>query len=138
MTVSNINVQEHTYSNFYHDTIGIYDSGRTPKISAAVTNSVHSFFKCSSDSLRFDIINLLAQPNAYDCGIYAIAYATELAYGSDPAKCLWNSEAMRLHLLTCLENNKLTRFPTIGARKIRLGSRVRKSVLFNIYCVCNF
>ena len=33
----------------------------------------------------FDIVNVEGQPNAHDCWVYAIAYATELANGFNPA-----------------------------------------------------
>ena len=32
--------------------------------------------------IRFDIMNVSPQTNSQDCGVYAIAYATELAHGA--------------------------------------------------------
>ena len=32
-------------------------------------------------------MNVVAQPNSYDCGVYALACATELAHGFDPVVC---------------------------------------------------
>ena len=58
-------------------------------------------------SLRFDFMNIQQQTNAYDCGIYAIACATELALGFDPVLCSWDCEHMREHLLNCLERGKM-------------------------------
>ena len=34
-------------------------------------------------TVRF--MNMKKQQGSYDCGIYAIAYATDLVYGQDPA-----------------------------------------------------
>ena len=31
------------------------------------------------------LMNMKKQQGSYDCGIYAIAYATALVYGQDPA-----------------------------------------------------
>ena len=49
-----------------------------------------------------------------DCGLYAITYATYLAYGKDP-QCLtthyFKQELMRYHLVKCLEQGHLTEFP---------------------------
>ena len=42
---------------------------------------------------------------------------------------------MRRHLLLCLESGELTRFPTIGERRIRFGTRVRKSFNYSIFSI---
>ena len=46
-----------------------------------------------------------------DCGLFAIAYATELAHGGDPAKVVYSQGEMRSHFIKCLENGILTPFP---------------------------
>ena len=49
-----------------------------------------------------------------DCSLYAIAYATHLAYGRDPYKLTtlhFNHELMRRHLVKYLEQGHLTEFP---------------------------
>jgi len=46
-----------------------------------------------------------------DCGVFAIAYCTSLAFGKDPCKQKFVQEKMRYHLSTCLKNNRLTVFP---------------------------
>ena len=38
------------------------------------------FLKCEAAFLNFDIVNVMEQPNTYDCGVFALANATELAY----------------------------------------------------------
>ena len=81
-------------------------------------------------------MNVIYQPNANDCGVHAIAYATELSYGADPVTCTWHVKKMRRHLLLCLESGVLTRFPKIGERRIRFGTRVRQSLTYDIFCTC--
>ena len=44
-------------------------------------------------------------------GIFALAYAMELAHGFDPSNFIFDQSKMRDHLFNCLENNRLTRFP---------------------------
>ena len=65
----------------YTDVFGIYDSGRSRYIHSEIVRSVCSFYKCPFDVLPLDIMNVVAQPNEDDCGVHAIAYATELAHG---------------------------------------------------------
>ena len=78
-------------------------------------------------------MNVEKQPNSFDCGIYALAFATELAFGQDLALCEFKAEEMRSHL--SFEKQKIERFPRRGTRTIRLGKRVRKSVSVDI-CSC--
>ena len=47
------------------------------------------------------------ETNLRDCGVLAIAFCTNLAFGKDPAK----QKRMKPHLVTCFKNNKLTVFP---------------------------
>ena len=67
-------------------------------------------------------MNVQWQRNDYDCGVFAIAYATELAHGGDPALYNWDCTSMWSHLVNCLEQRKLDSFPKSEKRKI--------------YCVC--
>ena len=120
------------------DGVCVYDSLLTTTLEERLKFDVCSFLKPSCDILEFNIMNVDGQRNFSDCGWYALAYATELAAGGDPVICLWDSEKMRSHLMVCLENKRMERFPTIGSRSIRFGTRIRKSVTERIYCVCRF
>ena len=46
-----------------------------------------------------------------DCGLYAIAYTTELAFGHDPTDFTFDQSQLRDHLLNCLTSRTITRFP---------------------------
>ena len=46
-----------------------------------------------------------------DCGVFAIATATLLAYGGNPTTATFNQQAMRLHLIKTFENSHLQTFP---------------------------
>ena len=73
---------------------------------------VCSFFKCSSDVLHFDLVNVGTQHNFYDCGVYAIANATELTLGRDLVVCRWDHGRNREHLKICLEEGVRKNFST--------------------------
>ena len=133
VTTSNVNVHG---CACYPDTVCVYDSERPSTVHPDITRIVCSFFKCQSSQLRIDIMNVFMQPNCNDCGIYAIANATELACGADPVRCNWDVHIMRQHLIQCFENEVLTEFPKIGERCVRLGTRVHKSSTFSILCIC--
>ena len=81
-------------------------------------------------------MNIQMQPNSNDCGIFALACATELVHGFDPILCNWDVPKMRQHLLTSLENGFITRFPCTKERHVPFGSRVKKFTKEVLYCTC--
>ena len=123
--------------NFLTESVQIYDSGRPSKVSMEVKKQICSFLQPKADRLSFDIINVEGQLNSYDCGVYAIAYATHIIHGLDPVKYKWNTKSMRSHLLKCLMNKKLEPFPAHPVpRKTSKLIRVLDSFPENIYCLC--
>ena len=57
-----------------------------------------------------DICHVARQDGSNDCGLFAIAYATELAHGRDPAKVVYSQKEMRSYFIKCMENGTLTPF----------------------------
>lgn len=49
------------------------------------------------------------QKGGSDCGVFAIATVTSLAYGCKPVH--FTQEQMRVHVVQCFENLSLTLFP---------------------------
>ena len=88
----------------------------------------------SSNSLKIQFSNVAMQTNSNDCGLYAIANATALAYGKDPTTQIYIPKLMRQHLFTCLENKHLTPFPTTNSKRRRQPVKAEKDV--PLYCVC--
>ena len=70
---------------------------------------------------------------AVDCGVIAIAFATDLCHGLDPVAVTYDQEKMRQHLLTCLENKKLEPFPRME-KAGKVNARVIKTI--HVYCHC--
>ena len=48
-----------------------------------------------SDTMRVEISPVQQQARSTDCGLFAIAFATDLAFGMDPAKISYQQSAMR-------------------------------------------
>jgi hypothetical protein len=51
------------------------------------------------------------QNNGSDCGVFAIAFATSLALGTDPRYITFDVPRMRPHLTACLKDGKISMFP---------------------------
>ena len=58
-----------------------------------------------------NLVNIQRQPNASDCGVFAVDVATELVHGKDPVLSFWDVSRMRGHLAKCLEDKKIDCFP---------------------------
>ena len=113
--MSNINIC--SPGGYHVDTVGVYDSVRPHSI-GLLKKMVCSFFKCTSDTIHFTLVNVETQPNSYDCGVISIANAAELVFGGDPAIRRWDYSRIREHLKDCLEKGVMKRFPTVGKRRV--------------------
>ncbi len=121
---------KHGSNNVY-----IYDSLTSKPPRYSLINTTCSFFKCEWDSIHFDVVNVQRQSNHYDCGLFAIAYAVELAHGKDPAKYDWDSSLFRKDLISCFKK-KIDCFPKSKTRTVRLGQRILKSKKIHLFCEC--
>ena len=52
------------------------------------------------------------QLNAFDCGVFAVAFATDLVYGKDPAVQYYDTIKIRNDFLHSLQSRVTTPFPT--------------------------
>ena len=84
-------------------------------------------------AITVKFVDMKKQEGSYDCGIYAIAYATALAYGHDPAGHHYDQEKMRTHLRSCLLARKLTVFPH---KAISPLGRFRSIEEVPVFCLC--
>ena len=78
--------------------------------------------------INLRMFNNIMQNGTSDCGLYAIAFATAVAFGDDPGSCLFHTQEMRRHLYHCLEAGKLEPFP----HKSRLGGGVKNEDNFDV------
>ncbi len=116
------------------DRVFIYDSLLSKKIDQDTIKQICSMVRPVSKSLRFEVINMMRQPNTHDCGILSIAFIIDIALGFNPAKSVWDIQNMRSHLISCLEMKKFERFLVLKARRIPFGSRVFHSHVEKINC----
>ncbi len=134
-------------ANFYrcevqksaHDVFGL---GNSHAISTVGTQNPEvqmydSVYSCCPTSCKAQFASLLAtqhtaieikhmdvqmQSGGYDCGLFAIAYATALVLGKQPGNFLFDQEKIRPHLLNCFEDGHITMFPT-GSGELEWGWR---------------
>lgn len=133
ITVSNIRPK----SDPTLDSVGIYDSNwsSTAVVAPNTMQQICSFFKSMAQSITFNMINVERQTNMSDCGVFSLAYATELAYWGDPSVVVWDSDKMRQHIIDSVKNGCVLPFPKLGKRKIGFG-RIVMSHSEPIHCLC--
>jgi hypothetical protein len=51
------------------------------------------------------------QVDVQDCGLFAIANATAIAFGRDPGTETFQQALMRNHLIACFKQKKMEPFP---------------------------
>ena len=93
-------------------------------------HQLYATFVGENGKLPVTIIPCARQTNATDCGVYAAAFAFQLAIeGKDGLAHVqgFNADKMRSHRLHCLENSIVAPFP-----HIRLSKRGRKALNMHI------
>jgi hypothetical protein len=87
--------------------VHVYDSMYS-SIDQVTATLIQTNFHCSMNNIR--LISCQKQVDVVDCGLFAIAFATSIAYRDDPTRG-YCQEKMRIHLLSCFQKYHLELFP---------------------------
>ena len=90
----------------------------------------------SKSSLRVEIASVQQQQGLHDCGLFAIAYATEICLGRKPDEAQFDQNLMRQHLKKILNEKNFKRFPMSkhGVIIPRPSCCVKN---IELYCICH-
>ena len=91
----------HLYDSLFHDVISQEIEDQTNDL-------------LGGSLVALDIVSVQQQTNDSDCGVFAIAFATSLAFGTDPKHVTFDTCRMRPHLAACLKDKKLSTFPVFN------------------------
>jgi len=124
---------ENHWLTVYGKTAGlvkVYDSLNSA-VSSSIKTQIASIAHCQAHSITLEIQNTQLQKGHDDCALYAIAYATDLCFGNDPADLRYYQDKLRDHLIECLKQKKIVPFPSRPRRHI-------KPVIefIEVYCTC--
>lgn len=76
------------------------------------------------DTVTFMNEKVQRQVSSNDCGLFALAFATDLCHGLDPAIQRYDQGSMRQHYVDCLENGTMVPFPKTTRRvPFHLGNK---------------
>jgi len=96
--------------------ITIYDSINS-SVNMETQSILASLLKTQKDQFTIQIAKVNKQSRTHDCGVFAAAYCTTVAFGKDPCGLVYDQKRLRHHLLKCLDDGKMTNFPTIRERR---------------------
>ena len=111
----------------------VYDS-----LYCSVSSSVKAQIACllatKKEKIELKFIDVQMQSGKYDCGLFAVAFATALVHGQQPGKFMFDQQAMRKHLRLCLQNKVMPMFPIKKTRRVM--AKVKSVDYIEIYCTC--
>ena len=90
--------------------VTVYDS-LYASLDQATAVMIQKFFHCSPCNIK--LVPSQKQDGLVDCGLFAIANATAIAFGKSPRSLHYCQMQMREHLERCLSQKKLTLFPQL-------------------------
>ena len=75
--------------------------------------TITNLFHICTSKLTIKVAHCQKQKGGADCGIFAIAFTTAIAFGVDPSKLRLKQESMRAHLINCFNKDHLSLFPCV-------------------------
>ena len=125
LTISNIGTEEavvFVYDSLFH------------QCSPHVQQQISTISRTKSPEIKLCFVNVQRQSGSSDCGLFAIAFATSICFGTHPEKTFYCQKAMRQHLVNCIENGYMTEFPVQRTR--RCTAKILDEQVIKVYCVC--
>ena len=111
--------------------VRVYDS-LYKTLSKQTVRLITSMVYVPSSELKVVMMDVEKQSNGSDCGVLAIAYAFDICSGMNPCSVRFDHSKIRPHLINCLENCQVSRFPVLGQRE----SVERKPKTVELHCSC--
>ena len=125
------NITENRNDNSEHY---VYDTALN-KVSVGIVKQVANYSKHPGKELVLRMEKVQKQHNGTDCGVYAIAIATCLAFGIDPKYYQFEPNSMRDHLKLCFINLKMSVFPGKHINAIRTRKLIGEERV-PLFCLC--
>ena len=110
-----------------------FDSLNSGFINSYLIDQIAHIMKSLEPELTITIEQVQQQGHTNDCGPFAIAFATSLVCGHNPATVNYNQDMLRPHLLQCLEESNISPFPETDSMSKRCGA---KTLTVKLYCSC--
>lgn len=114
-------------------TVRVFDSLFIKPNAIAVEHACQMLLH-AGDTVTFINEKVQKQIGSADCGLFALAFATDLCQGLDPTTQRYDQALMRQHYVTCLESAKVIPFPKTIRRVMSLKTRHWYKFFANVDC----
>lgn len=94
---------------------------------------IAAIIQSSSKSITLQLEPTQEQSGDSDCGLFSIAYATEVCYGNDVSSLRYYQDRLRSHLIECLKSKKMVPFPSKSCRRRKATPTI---ITFDVFCCC--
>ena len=97
-----------------NDRVQVCDNLNTA-LTRSSRKAIRSLYKhyFSGDEVT-SFLPVLIQPDGYNCGLFAIAFAAEILDEKSLSEAIFSVDEMRGHLISCLETQKLSPFSKVS------------------------
>ncbi|XP_065060557.1 uncharacterized protein LOC135687817 [Rhopilema esculentum] len=117
----------------HQGSIKIFDSMNSKVLNQEIKGIIASVIMTKNRVIHVKVENVQQQPDSYNCGLFAIAFATHLCFHQNPRCLQFDVSKMRNHLFKCLEAKRLGPFPLSGIHK---NEHLGSLHVFRVYCIC--
>ena len=117
-----------------HPDVHVYDS-MYPSVNMCVKVQIAALLRTECPAIRLQFMAVQKQAGVCDCGLFAVAFATALAFGQPPGMYHFAQGDMRQHLYECFEIGRISMFPYMKLRRAT-ESTVKSSEEVPVYCAC--
>ncbi|KZS16142.1 Uncharacterized protein APZ42_018158 [Daphnia magna] len=111
----------------------VYDSSPGVNVRQHVLSCMASLLQTPKRTMTYIVKGCQKQGNSFDCGVFAIAFATSLANGQDPSEIMYDPAKLRDHLRTCIDTELLSPFPSTYCRPRNRGEKIQST---DVFCYC--
>ena len=127
------NLKKNRESN---DECVIHDSLSNGKITSNIAWKISNMLFCQENpEIRVLVESVQQQRNSIDCGLFAVAFATSLVFGSNPCNVAYDQKLMRGHFLNCLKKKVMRPFPE-NVIRTRILKCPPKELSIELFCIC--
>ena len=113
--------------------VKVYDSMHS-SVNDHIKAQVASIMSTECSTIHLSFMDVQMQSRGYDCGLFAVAFVTALAFNKQPGQYLFDQQQMRKHLWKCLDRKKIEMFPVKKLR--RSTAKVKSTDFVPIFCLC--
>ena len=110
--------------------VKVYDS-ISESTSEDAKRQIAALLRTKDNQIELRIQKVQYQKQCTDSGIFAVAFATDLAHGCNPSKCKYKKDLLWSHFWQCLSKERMTPFPSTA---IKNGAH--KTEYINVHCTC--